>query len=292
MDLKTQSRYADFGLLVAAVLWGGGFLASKIALGGFAPLQILSIRFFSAAVLLCILFRKKIFPLNHAVMVSGAVLGGLQVIGTGIQLSGLNLTTPGKQAFLIASYTVMVPFISWCMLKHRPDGQAFLAGLMVLGGVALLSLNEQFTIAFGDLLSLAAAFFFAVQIVLTGKFARSVDPLQLSFMQFLTAGIISLLPALAIDGLPSGIAREAWGGLLYLILFNTVIAFTIQNVAQKYTSDTRAAILISLESVFGFLFSVLLLHEVFTLRMLFGCNLIFAAVLISRSKPFFRRYKT
>ena len=276
MSAKQQSILANLGLLLAAAIWGGGFLAGKFALAEYEPFTILAFRFLGSALCLGLIFCRSLRHTTKNVAKKGMLLGILQFVGLSVQLAGLDRTTPGKQSFLIASYVMFVPFLS-CFLLRK-----LLAAILTLAGIGCISLNESLTIGLGEGLSVGFAFLFALQIVLVSIFARNEDPIRLSFFQFLSAGLLAAVTALLTDGIPQSCSLLTLGSLLYLIVPNTVLAFTIQNVAQRYTSETATAILLSLESLFGFLFSVWFLEEPVTAKVVLGCILIFAAVLLSK----------
>ena len=277
MSAKQQSILANLGLLLAAAIWGGGFLAGKFALAEYEPFTILAFRFLGSALCLGLIFCRSLRHTTKNVAKKGMLLGILQFVGLSVQLAGLDHTTPGKQSFLIASYVMFVPFLSCFLLRKRINGRELLAAILTLAGIGCISLNESLTIGLGEGLSVGFAFLFALQIVLVSIFARNEDPIRLSFFQFLSAGLLAAVTALLTDGIPQSCSLLTLGSLLY-----TVLAFTIQNVAQRYTSETATAILLSLESLFGFLFSVWFLEEPVTAKVVLGCILIFAAVLLSK----------
>lgn len=212
----------------------------------------------------------------------GICIGVLQAVALGVQLSGLQYTTSAKQAFLCTAYVAMVPFISWILLKKKVTAREIIAGFIALSGIALISLQGSFNISPGDGLCLIFAFLFGIQIVLIGKFMDDItDIFAFTFFQFLSAFILALSvciirgESLAITG------TEAFIGVSYLILFNTIIAFIAQNIAQLYTPDTMASLLLSLESLFGFMFSIIYYHETPCLKFFAGAFLCFIAILIN-----------
>lgn len=282
MEKKEKIILANIGLLVTAAIWGGGFIAGKVALAEYSPFFILTIRFWGAAVLCGILFFPTLRSSNLPAVKYGMLLGAVQFAGLSLQLIGLDHTTAGKQSFLIATYVIFVPFLAWLILKKRPQKTDIAAAVLTIIGVGFMSLNESFSLSFGDSLSIGFALVFGLQIVLTGVFARNIHPLQLSFFQFLSSGTLAAIVTFFCGELPKGCSMPTLQSLLYLVIANTVIAFSIQNAAQKYASETTAAILLSLESVFGFFFSICFLHEKITARVVIGCVLIFCAVLLSK----------
>lgn len=278
---EKQALAADGALLCCAVMWGGGFVAAKVALESVTPYYVLALRVLGAGLLLCVLFWRKLRTVNRKALGAAAVLSLFLLVGQALQTIGLQYTQPGKQAFLVASYSLLIPFVSWLVLKCRPQWPSFLAGVVMLTGIGFLSLSGGGGIQLGDGLSLLSAVVFAFNMVLISFFVRRYDPLQLSILQLMFAGGLALILALFLEPpLEAVTARSAWA-VAYLLVINTAVAFSVQNVAQKFTSATHSSILLSLESLFGMIFSILLLNEVFTPRMLFGVVLIFAAVFIS-----------
>lgn len=203
-------------------------------------------------------------------------------MGLFIQLFGLQYTTPAKQSFLVASYVIFTPFIAWGIIKTKPVRKDTIAAMIALVGIALISLNTALNIQLGDPITLIFAAIFSLQIVLIGKYAKDVDIIALTFYQFTSAGVLSLL-AVGITGVSILCSNQALGGMLYLVFINTTLAACLQNTAQRYTKESHAALLLSFESVFGFLFSVMIYHERITLQTMSGCGLIFAAILLSKS---------
>jgi Permeases of the drug/metabolite transporter (DMT) superfamily len=217
-------------------------------------------------------------------LLSGIILGVLLYIGQTFQTVGLKYTTAGKQSFLIASYTIVVPFISWLLTKNKPDIYSVLSGFLTLIGIGFISLQQNLSIGYGDSLTLMFAIVFAFQIVVIGIYARNIDPIHLTTIQLLTAGTLTLISALLFEPNIEFINHQSIIGISYLVIFNTTIAFLVQNIAQKYTSDTHTSIIISLESVFGCFLAILIMGEVFTKKMIIGCILIFLAVILSKVK--------
>lgn len=285
--LKREKKYriaADSALFLVAMIWGGGFIAAKAALAERSAVYILAFRFLGAALLMGILFFKKIRSAGRTTVICGCLVGAMHFVGQSVQLLGLERTTAGKQAFIIASYVVFVPFLSWLLFHNKPTKSVIFAGVIVLIGISLISLNGDLHVQSGDVLSLLFACIFALQIVLTGKFVKNVEVLPMTFYQFLTAGFLAFVVTLFTGAGKESMSSGAVGGILYLIVLNTVVAFTIQNIAQKYTSDSHAAILISLESVFGLLLSVWIYREPVSFKMLAGCILVFCAVILCIKK--------
>ena len=216
----------------------------------------------------------------------GFVLGLLLFIGYALQTVGCKYTTAGKNAFLTAAYVVMVPFLHRLINNQKTEKINIAAGFIALLGIGLLSLRQDFMMNIGDLLTLLCGVAFAVHMVFVVKYTASHDPVLLTVLQLGIAAVMSWIAAPIIDG---GFPAEAFhtdiiGGMLYLGLMSTMLAFLLQNVCQKYISPSTAAILLSTESVFGIMFSIIFLAEKLSLRMAVGCVLIFVAIILSQLK--------
>lgn len=162
---------------------------------------------------------------------------------------------------------------------------------MALFGIGLISLSGSLRVELGDALSLLFALVYSFLIVATGIWAKKVSPLAMSFYQYLTAGGFSLITMLILGEMPQAYPLVGVGAMAYLMIVNTVGAYTLQNIAQRYTSDTHSAVLLSMESVIGYFCGVVLYGDPFTTRVLIGGLIVFGAVLLSvlNWKEIFRR---
>ena len=155
------------------------------------------------------------------------------------------------------------------------------AGLLALAGIGLISLSGSLGIELGDGLTLLFSLLYSFLIVVTGILAKRVNPLAMSFFQYLTTGVLSIGTTLLFEERATVFPAAGIGALVYLMTINTVVAYTLQNVAQRYTSDTHSAVLISTESVIGYFCGVVLYGDPFTPKVLMGGLIVFSAVLLS-----------
>ncbi len=280
--MRNKEIIANLILLIVAIIWGGGFIAGKMALTTLTPVAILMYRFGLGALLCGIVFWNRIKRTPLSVIKKGVIIGVIQMVGLTVQLSGLQYTSTANQSFLCTAYVAFVPFISWVILRKRPEAKAFVAGMLALVGIGLICLDGGLSIGMGDSLSIMFSVIFGVQIVVVGMLVDGdVDVFQLSFFQLFTSAVCAFLICLAQGQLINPFGVESMIGVLYLGILNTFVAFLAQNYAQKYTKDTVAALIMSLESVFGFLLSVLYYNEAITLKFLLGSVLCFVAILIN-----------
>ncbi|MDO4620423.1 MAG: DMT family transporter [Lachnospiraceae bacterium] len=276
-----KQKLAVVGLLVVTMIWGGGFVASDMALASMKPFQIMVIRFFLAAVLMGLLSLKSLKNVNKDEVLAGIAMGTALFAAFALQIIGLQYTTPSKNAFLTALNVVMVPFISYLVLKKKVGKRGIAGALLSVAGAAILSLNGDLSLGLGDGLTLLCAVGFAVQIFLTGEFVRKYRASVINFVQMLTAFVLSLIFVVVCGETGIAATRAGWLSVLYLGVVSTTVCYLLQTACQKYVDGTKSAIILSMESVFGTVFSILILHEVVTVRMVIGCAVILTAVIIS-----------
>ena len=279
----------DGMLLITAIVWGSGFVVTAIALEYLTAYQVMAGRFILAAIILSLLFGRKFKSFTKSVIWKGAILGTILYIGFALQTVGLEYTTPSKNAFLTAVNVVIVPLIAYLVYKRKVDRYETIGSIITLIGIGFLSLQGSMTISIGDALSLACAVAFAFDIFYTNHFVKKEDALSLTIVQFITASFIAVIAVLIQGDIPTTFEKEALYSIIYLAVFSTTIAYVCQNIAFQYTTATKGAIILSLESFFGMLLSVLFLHEVLTGRMIIGAALIMIAILITELKPSFHK---
>lgn len=269
------------GLIAVTVIWGGGFVASDIALESLRPFQIMTIRFLLATVLMGLISARELRGITGKEVRAGIFMGTALFAGFAFQIVGLQYTTPSKNAFLTALNVVMVPFIAFVILKKRIGIKSIAGAFMAIAGVGLLSLEKNLTLGLGDALTLVCAAGFAFQIFFTSEFVKKYRAVALNFVQMLTAEVLSFVSLFLFGETRFNVTTEGWFSVLYLGVVSTTLCYLLQTASQKYVDETKAAIILSMESVFGTLFSILILHEHVTLRMILGSVMILAAVIVS-----------
>lgn len=273
-------------LTIAAMIWGSSFIVMKSAVDFLTPNVLLFIRFSLATVIMVIMFYKYVRDISIKDLKGGMITGTCLFLAYLIQTIGLTMTTPGKNAFLTAVYCAIVPFLVWFFYRKRPDNYNFFAALLCVIGVGFVSLDGNLSINMGDLLTLVGGLFFAFHILAIKKYSQTIHPIKLTTLQFAMTAILALLGSLLFEDI--SVIRQIDSSIVlqigYLALFATAITLLCQNIGQHLVSECNAAILLSLESVFGVAFSVLLYGEVLTVKVLCGFVLIFIAIIISETK--------
>lgn len=273
-------------LFLAALIWGSSFIVMKNAVDFLTPAVLLFLRFSLSALLLFIIFFNKIKKLNFHQIKGGLLTGCCLFAAYYVQTWGLNYTTPGKNAFLTAVYCAIVPFLVWIFYHKRPDIYNFIAAFICVLGIGCVSLDGHLKMNIGDILTLCGGFLYAGHILLIKKFSRGIDGGAFTSLQFIGGAIVAFVLSLTTENLMiiSQIQPSIYLQILYLVLFATTLTMFCQTTGQKYTSECNASLILSLESVFGVIFSIVFYGEILTLKILLGFILIFLAIVISETK--------
>ena len=287
MKKELPSWAYKVAIVVATIIWGYSFVSMKGVVAVIPPAWLLGFRFlFAGIVLTAILWKRVRKAFSGRMVLAGTVLGLADFLAFWTQTVGLEHTTPGINAFLTATYCVIVPFLWWIVAHRRPTVFNIGAAVLALAGIWLVSVQSGgMTMGFGEVMTLLCAVLFAVHMVLVSKFSRFHDVLALTAVQFVAEGCMGLLSGAAFETFTPDII----GQLLFLSIFASIVAFGIQNVALAHIHPAQASLFLSLESVFGVLFSVLLYGEQLSLRLLVGFSLIFVAIIISETLPLKRK---
>ena len=279
---KKRELLACLGLIFVTICWGMGFVFVKSSVDDMPPLYLLGFRFLTAGVILSIIFIKKLLKSSRELITHGMIIGVTLFIAMLFQTYGCKYTTAGKNAFLTTVYVILVPFMHLAVNRVRPRLRYIIAAVIGFWGIGLISLSEKFSISSGDLLTLICGFFYALQIVLIARYTEDDDPILIAIWEFLITGIMSFASAPFVSGPLTGdmLTRESVSGILFLIFFATIMGFGLQVVCQKYAPPAPAAIIMGMEAVFGALASYVFLHEVMTPKMIIGCVMMIAAMLM------------
>lgn len=280
-------------LFSASIIWGSSFVVMKNTVDFFTPSCLLFVRFALASLFLTIMFYKKIKTYPKDRIFGGLITGFCVFIAYYVQTIGLSYTTPGKNAFLTSIYCAIVPFLMWIFYKKRPDNYNFIAAFMCVAGIGLISLDTNLSINIGDLLTICGGFLYAIHILLIKKYAFDIDGGAFSAMQFYGATVLAFIVSLFTEDLSviTMIKPQIFFQIFYLAFFATALCMIFQTKGQQTTSECNASLILSLESVFGVLFSVIFYGEVLDLKLIIGFVIIFMAIVISETKLSFIKNK-
>ncbi len=291
MRESTLKKLAKPMIVLATLIWGSTFFILKDTLDDVDLMFLLAFRFTLAAGILALVFWRRWKGLDLGCLWRGGAMGALLFAAYAVQNYGLMDTTPGKNAFFTAVYCVIVPFLYWGVDKLPPTRWNVLAAVLCVAGIGLVSWDGGVSLTGGDLLTLCGGLLYACHIVAVSKFSQGRDIFLLTVLQFAVTAACCWVGTLFTRGLPvGGLPARAWWVLLYLAVAATALALLFQNVGQKYTDPSSAALLLALEAPFGVAFSVLFGAESPAPLMYLGFFLIFLAIVCSETQfKFLRR---
>ncbi len=285
-------------LLLAALIWGVAFVAQSVGMDYMGPFTFNGARFLmgSAVLVPVIVFRrKKADPAGGGqartdrsgakenagkAALMGGVCCGLALCPAALfQQFGILYTTVGKAGFITTLYIILVP-LAGIFMKKTPSSRIWTGAALAAFGFYLLCIKEGFSLSRGDALVFIGSVLFTVHLLVIDHFSPKADGVELSCIQFLTAGVISSVLAFVFEkpelsALAEGIIPLAYAGIL-----SSGVAYTLQVIGQRDTDPAVASLLLSMESVFSVLAGWMLLGQALSARELMGCALVFGAVIL------------
>lgn len=283
--MSTQMK-GRIGLIVMALLWGSSFAMNQVAMQAYSPFQLIAARYLIAAVLLIIIFRKRLVASNKVIWIKGSIMGIILYGAYALQTAALSYTTATNNAFITAFNVVLVPLIGSVFLNKKISSFEYLGVTVAMVGITVMSVTEQLgNINLGDLLTLIGAVFFALHIIFTDKYAKEEDVMGLNTIQMIVAALLASIVALVENKTWDFTSTQANWTIIYLAVFCTLIAFLLQTYSQQYTTETETVLIMSTESIFALIFSIVVVNEIPTLRTLIGAALILTGVLIVELMP-------
>lgn len=283
--MKLSKTQANLVLTLTAIIWGSGYIFTKMATNAHMPAGLINgFRGLIYAALVLLFFGKVIRYMTRSEFRIGLVAGVINLVAYQLQTISLQYTTPGDNAFLTATYVVIIPFIMWLVFHETPAPKSFLAIAICMVGVMELTgiFNHGFNFQLGDILVILSAVFYAIQIVYFGSTAASINPWITAFMLGLVQGIGGFTWSGVFEhGTYAAINWQA--ALLPVIILGILSSFgaqSLQLIGQKFTDPTPAGLIMMTESVFGSIFSVAFGFEAFTTNLLLGGVLILMAIVL------------
>ena len=277
-------------LVLTALIWGCAFVAQSVGMDYVGPFTFNMARFLIGAIVLLpviwFMDRQRKTGAEKGAGQKTLIIGGIccgiaLAVASTLQQWGILFTTVGKAGFITAMYIVIVPLLGiFIGKKVRP----LIIGCVAIAvvGFYFLCMTESLRLGLGDFLVLLCAIAFSIHILVIDHFSPKVDGVKMSAIQFLTAAIISAVPTLLWEQPVFTEILQAWQPVLYAGVMSCGVAYTLQIIAQKNADPTVAALLLSLESVFSVLAGWVLLGQGLSLKEMFGCVLIFCAIILAQ----------
>ncbi|HHU90341.1 MAG TPA: DMT family transporter [Clostridiaceae bacterium] len=284
---------ADLSIFSITIIWGSSFIVMKNISDDIPAYAYLAMRFLVASIILAIVFNKRLKGINLGDIMRGSLIAVLLYAGMMLQVLGLKTTTASNSAFITGLCVIMVPIISVFLLKKRPPVNAVIGVFLAAVGLFFLT-GFQGNWVKGDTLTLICAICFALQIIFIDKFASDMNIYHLAFIQVAATAVFYLITwagvAFTSDN-PDPIAFDSKVILtiLYTGALGTAFGYSVQTIAQKYTTPTRTALILTCEPVFGAIFALIVpdIHgntEVLTIQTIIGSLLILSGMVITELK--------
>ncbi|WP_316844134.1 DMT family transporter [Pedobacter psychrodurus] len=272
-------------LILGTAFWGISFSVTKLAIGQNQSALFLFYRFLLATMVLSVVFWKYVKTLNINSIKTGAALAVPLMLGIYLQTLGITHTSASQCSFVAGITVVMIPVFKLIIYKKAAPLKIWLATVVALIGLSVISIKENFNIGIGDLYTITGAFFFAVYLIQIERESKTRNIIPTIVPMFATCALLTFLLTLSQENIiwvPQG--NIFWMGILYCAIFSTAYMYTISNISQKYISAERVSIIYLFEPVFGAFAAHFILGEHISSRLLIGGGLIFMATVVSEIK--------
>jgi len=277
---------AEIYLLIIVIIWGSTFALIKGVIDLIPPYTLLTYRFLLAALILIVIFWKRLKKFNIIILKKGSLIGIFLFLGYTFQTVGLKYTTATKAGFITGLSVVLVPIISHFFIKEKVNRNSVIGVVFAFIGLWFLNYNNGFNFNLGDFLVLLCAFSFAMHIISVGLFSKKLDYVLLAITQITVVFVLSLIMALIFErpAIHFSYSSDIWWSIAITGVFATALAFYMQNKFQRYSTATKTAIIFSGEPIFAAMFAYLLLGEKVGLIAWVGGLLIIFGMIISQKK--------
>lgn len=283
-------------LTMCSLIWGTAFIAQSVGAEYLEPLTFNCARSILAALFLlpCFLIFDKLAgkPLSlwgtedaatrQKLLRGGVICGVALAIASLFQQIGMAHTTVGKAGFITSLYIVIVPILGMLFFKNKVNILQWISVVIATVGMYFICINEAFTINKGDMFILTCAFCFTIHILCIENVISGLDGVRLSFIQLFVCALINGVLMFIFETPSWKNLSLSWEAVAYAGIMSSGVAYTLQIIGQKHVSSVIASMLMSLESVFAMLSGWLLLGQVLTTRELWGCALVFVAIILAQ----------
>ena len=290
--MKKNILVKEILLTLTTIIWGLGFIAQSIGGSVMDAFSFNVLRNVVATIFLFLLViidyfiskKKKVLKIenNKELLLAGFLIGLALALAMTFQQLGINSMGAGKSGFLTALYIVFIPIIG-ISIGRKIRLLSIVSVLVALVGLYLINIKDgDFSLSIGSIYLILCAFLYAIQIMLIDKFSRYHNSFRLTCFEFAFATILLVPFSLIFGTINTNLIKDAILPILFLGIFSSGIAYTMQIYAQKEVNVIVASIIMSLESVFSLIFGALFLKERFSSIELIGCMMIFIAVITAQ----------
>ena len=282
-----KQRKADLLLLMVTGFWGVSYFLVDLCLTDLQPLTLNAFRFLVAFFLLGAVFFKKMRPISRETLKYSLLVGVFLALVYICCTYGILYTSISNAGFICALPAVTTPLLQFFFTGEKPGRRLTVSLVLCTVGLALMTLNEAFRPALGDVICMGVALFYALDLIYTEKAVSrpEVDPLQMGVLELGVVGVIMLTLALFLEQPHWPSTPVFWGSALFLALFCTGFAFVVQTVQQQYTSASHVGLIFTLEPLFSAVVAYFLADEVLLPRAYIGAALMLSSLILMELIP-------
>ena len=280
--MKNKKTLASFMLVLATLFWGLSYSVQSISAQGLGPFMTVCFKGAGGVFLLPLLLYRKT-KIDKDILLGGLWMGIFAFGGCLFQQLGIIYSTVSKASFITALYIIFVPMME-VFLGRKIRKTIWYSALIAALGLYFLCMNSISGINIGDLFLLIGSILFALQIIVIDRYSRKCDPVALTCVSQIVVALFSLVAALIYEKPDISSFKQMILVILYMVFIGGLISQLIQIRYQRDLDSSLASLLMSFESVFGAFFGWLILHQGMSLREIFGCILVFAAILLAEMK--------
>ena len=282
---KSMHTLAVVALFISALFWATGYLFVKQTIEEFSPLYLLAFRYLLAAFFMLLIALPRLKQMSKGLLKSGIWMGTALFFEFLTYTLGLQYTTASRASFIVAAYIIILPLVYFLVRRKLPKRQEILAAAVCMGGIALIVTGGGGSVNKGDLIMFLCAVSYAFHIVFGGKFAKEYDGILLNLVQIGTTAVLASIVALLFGTWPARVTMPRAGSILYLAAVATILPYLLCLFGQKYVSTTTSGIVLSFESVFATLMSILFMNDQISLQFALGGLLVIGAFFVSEWEP-------
>lgn len=295
--MKRSELAGTFILLLTAAVWGVSFVAQSASMEYIEPFTFSAVRcMMGTVVLIPVIIAVRAYMLKRPQQYEGSVFtkvfnadtvkggiysGILLFIASNLQTIALKTASAGKGGFITAMYIIMVPLFG-LFLKKRIGVNVWISVALAAVGLYLLCMKDALRFGSDDLLLLACAVFFAIQILVVDRYVPGANGIAMAAIEFFVCSVMSAVVMFIFEDPRWDMIMECMGALLYAGIGSCGVAYTLQIIGQKYVEPTTASLVMSLESVISAISGAIILHQMMTGREVWGCALMFVAIILAQ----------
>ncbi len=288
--MKRNHTRAITALFLSTGLWGSAGVIMKLSLQSMGTYYLLAFRFVLAAALLLLIFGKRLRKISKTTWKYGSLMGVLLYFEFLFFTIGLNYTTASKSSFIIGAYVILVPFAYLLVNRKSPAKSSIVAAIVCLVGVTVVLLDDISGINIGDWIVCISSTCYAIHVVVTARFVKNQDPININIVQISIGAVCSILIAPFMESFPTVITTTNMINISYLAVFATICPYLLSVYGQKYTKTTTAAVILSFECVVGCIVAVVVLHDPLSVRVVTGALIMIASFMITEIPCFNKKY--